>query len=62
MPTTSPGAMRLRIELLERLVDDHGIAVLGGRGRGQDVKPAGCNDRDAERKMTRIDQVNAHWP
>ena len=49
-----------RIEDVERLVADDRIPVLARRGCGQDVQPAGGDDRHSERQVARINQVNAH--
>ena len=37
-----------------------GLAVPGGRRRGEDVQPAGGYDADAERHVAGVDQVNSH--
>src|SRR4030095_9381963 len=56
----------VEIDLLERLVNDVRIAVLGGRRRREYIQPTGCNDSDAKRNVAWIDQVNSHqesgWP
>jgi hypothetical protein len=53
---------RVRIELFERFVDNIWVAdVIGCRG-SQNVQPPWSNDSDTERKMTGIDEMDAHWP
>ena len=50
----------LEVERLERFVDDHRRAVVGGRGRGKHVQPARRDDGGPERDVRGIDEVYAH--
>ena len=51
---------RRHVDLLERLVDDLGIAVGTRRRRRKHIQPTGRNNRGAERHVAWIDQVDAH--
>ena len=56
------------IHMLECFVDEDGISEEGWRGRGDHIHPTRRNDRSAERRVARIDEVNLHtmfawnWP
>jgi hypothetical protein len=58
------------VQLLQSFVNDHGITKAGGRRSGEHIEPAWCDDADAERPVTRIDEKNlqcassqaALWP
>jgi hypothetical protein len=50
----------VRIERLERLVDDRWRAVAGGCCRRQHEQPPRCDDRGSERDVAGIDQMNTH--
>jgi hypothetical protein len=46
------------IQLLQRFVNDYRIAKARGGGSGEHIEPAWCDDADAERLVTRIDEIN----
>ena len=46
--------------LLERFIDENGIADRSGRGGGEHEEPAGRDDRGAKGIVAGIDQMNAH--
>ena len=55
-----PGLNAVGIDLLQRLVDEDGIAHRRRRGRGQHEEPAGRNDGRAKGIVAGIHQKNAH--
>ena len=54
------GLDRVFVELVQRFVDQHRVAVTRRRRRGQHVQPSRGDDGGAERHVARIDQVNSH--
>ena len=55
-----PGRDDRRVEAFERLVDQQWRAERLWRGRCQDIQPARRDDADAERYVTRVDEIDVH--